>query len=325
MEPVASKPSLPKVSVAIPLYNAAPYIEDCLNSVVSQETQYSFEIVVSDDASTDGSFEIVESFCASYPGLISIFRHNNNLGMVKNVAWLALQCRGDYVVPLDADDRMMPGRIQVLIDFLEREPDCVMAFHELRAFDSVSGKTKYYFHRNYYNHSKIPSRSSIEHLVRYGNYFLPSSIAYRRSSIPANGFYTQVKLVEDLARNIQIAACGYIGRIDQVLGEYRIHPDSATQRTRRSVERRLQVLNDQLRSIELAAEYGVSSHVISFGKANAYLAAAMFLLRAGEYSYFRDVLERGVGSVGFCGAKHRLLYCLRRFPFVARKWFFLYE
>ncbi|MDH5219588.1 MAG: glycosyltransferase [Gammaproteobacteria bacterium] len=311
-----------KVSVAISTYNLASYIRECIDSVLSQRVDFDYEIVIADDCSVDETVGVLEEYFDNNRDVIRLIQRPTNLGMIRNVATLALECRGDYIIPLDGDDRMLPGRLQGLVDFLDTHVECSIAFHELRVFDSDTNETLGCFHKNYYNRKYIPDISTIEHLVLYGNYFLPSGVAYRRSAIPDGGFYTELSLIEDYIRNIQVASNGKIGRVDEVLGEYRIHSQSATQLTRSNVLRRRKVLDDQLKTLDLSGQYGVPKRTIVKGKANAYLAAALFFLRERQYLIFREILIDGVMMAGFFNLKHFLVFCFCFFPRLLRRWNF---
>lgn len=90
------------VSIVIPLYNAAPYIERCLKSVVEQSYK-KVEVVVVDDASTDHSLGIVESFCQTHPN-IRIVKHAHNCGLMLTRYDGCKAAKGELIVFVDADD-----------------------------------------------------------------------------------------------------------------------------------------------------------------------------------------------------------------------------
>jgi len=94
-------------SVIIPAFNAEKYISNCLDSVFAQHTDYRFEVIVIDDGSTDKTSEIVSS---GYPEVRLFTKKNGGPGSARNLGVeLALS---DIIIFLDADDRMLPGRIE---------------------------------------------------------------------------------------------------------------------------------------------------------------------------------------------------------------------
>ncbi len=71
--------SIPLVSVCIITYNHAPYIAQCLDGVLMQQTSFPFEIVIGEDCSTDGTRTIVESYATKYPHIIRPVYHATNV------------------------------------------------------------------------------------------------------------------------------------------------------------------------------------------------------------------------------------------------------
>lgn len=92
----------PLISVIVPVYNVAPYVEACLSSIVSQSYD-NLEILVVDDASTDGSYDICQKYYKS-DSRVRLMHHNKNLGLsaARNTALEV--AKGDYIVFVDSDD-----------------------------------------------------------------------------------------------------------------------------------------------------------------------------------------------------------------------------
>lgn len=116
----------PAVTVGIPAYNAERFICKSIQSVLNQ-TFADFEIIVTDDGSTDRTMEIVSSF--SDPR-ITIVKNNANKGVSYSLNMQVAMARGKYFCRMDADDIMMPNRLRSQLDFLENNPDV----------DMISGK-----------------------------------------------------------------------------------------------------------------------------------------------------------------------------------------
>lgn len=75
--------TVPKVSVCVITYNRAKYIKQCIESLITQDCDFDYEIIVSDDCSTDNTREILEHLYHQYPEKIRIFIHEKNLGVTK--------------------------------------------------------------------------------------------------------------------------------------------------------------------------------------------------------------------------------------------------
>ena len=119
-----------RVSVIIPVYNAQSYIEDCIKSIISQ-TYSNLEIFVIDDASTDNSIKVIESF---NDDRISIIRNPCNLGLAASVNKAISQSVGTFIARMDADDIALPSRIQKQVEFLEDNPTISIVGSAMKSF-----------------------------------------------------------------------------------------------------------------------------------------------------------------------------------------------
>lgn len=113
-----------EVSVIIPVYNVEPYIERCLQSIVSQTYSF-FECILIDDCGTDGSMHFAEKFIRGYSGEIHfrILRHDINCGLsaARNTGIKA--AIGDYIYFMDSDDAISPDCIESLLNIAKKYPD----------------------------------------------------------------------------------------------------------------------------------------------------------------------------------------------------------
>ena len=99
----------PLVSVIVPLYNAAPFIGEALESIVAS-TYQPIEIVVVDDGSTDNSLCIAQAFAESHPQVRVLHQANAGVSAARNHA--IREAKGEYILPVDADDRISPTFIE---------------------------------------------------------------------------------------------------------------------------------------------------------------------------------------------------------------------
>lgn len=121
----------PKVSVCVVTYNQEKYIGKCLQSIVDQDTDFDFEVIVGDDCSTDGTRTIVASFAERYPGIVRPLFHEKNLGPTKNYLSVHNQAKGVYVAHLDGDDYCLPGKLKRLAAHLDGNPECRIVWHRM--------------------------------------------------------------------------------------------------------------------------------------------------------------------------------------------------
>lgn len=134
-----SRTNKPKLSVCVVSYNQEHYIAECLDSLVMQETNFDFEIVVSDDRSTDGTFAIIEHYAARYPQRIRLALRDNNVGAYENYRIVHALAEGEYIAHMDGDDYALPGKLQQQVDFLDRHPECNIVFHRMRITNQATG------------------------------------------------------------------------------------------------------------------------------------------------------------------------------------------
>jgi glycosyltransferase involved in cell wall biosynthesis len=118
--------STPKISICIPVYNSAAYLTAAVESALAQECD-SFEILIVDDGSTDGSAEIAAGF-AERSSLVRFVANSTNIGMVPNWNRCMELARGEYIKFLFGDDLLsLPDNISRLAGILDRHPEVVLA------------------------------------------------------------------------------------------------------------------------------------------------------------------------------------------------------
>lgn len=213
-----------KVSVLIPTYNQQDVIEHTLMSALEQDYD-NLEVVVSDDASTDQSPKILKSLQEKYSGRLKVFLHQVNLGVTKNHTRGLLECNGDYVVFLDGDDIFLPGKIQKQISFMQERKDCTICFHDVDVFDSITGKSLYFWSRRFGHR-----QGGIKTLVRYGNYLPSVSVMVRRSNLPEYGYDDRIRVGSDWLLWLEVLSRGKgkICYLDEILAKYRRHSGNLT-------------------------------------------------------------------------------------------------
>ena len=116
----------PEISVLIPTYNYARYLPEAIESVLAQDFQ-DYEILIADDASTDGSGEAIARYAARDPRVRAQV-HPANVGMVQNWNWCLSQARGEYIKFLFGDDKLAsPKALGTLLSLLEANPTATLA------------------------------------------------------------------------------------------------------------------------------------------------------------------------------------------------------
>ena len=125
-----------KLSVLVPAYNLQEYITSCLFSVLEQKTDFDYEIIVCDDASTDNTAAKIAELALLYPNKLRSIYKQHNAGLAANMSTLLDVATGEYIAYLDGDDIALPTKLQKQVDYLDNHQDCHMVYHESDMFDS---------------------------------------------------------------------------------------------------------------------------------------------------------------------------------------------
>ena len=113
-----------KLSVGILTYNHKKYVRQCLDSVLMQEMDSDYEIVVGDDCSTDGTQKILKEYASRYPDKFVVLLSEKNEGISMNYKKVLEACKGKYIALCEGDDYWTDThKLQVQVDFLESHPD----------------------------------------------------------------------------------------------------------------------------------------------------------------------------------------------------------
>ena len=126
----------PFVSIICTVYNKEPWLKKTIDSFLAQETEFAYEIILVDDASSDGSRSIIQDYQANYPDLIRAFYQDENQGISKTWVSICKEARGQYIARCDGDDFWLdPLKLQKQVDLLESKPDCKWSNTDFDIYD----------------------------------------------------------------------------------------------------------------------------------------------------------------------------------------------
>lgn len=195
------------VTIRCIAYNQEAYIRDCLEGFVMQKTNFRFEAIVHDDASTDGTATIIREYAEKYPDIIKPIletenqysKHDGSLGRIMDE-----HAHGKYVAYCEGDDYWIdPMKLQKQVDFLESHPDYSMCWTD--AFQE-SGET-----RTPYNRYSESCQSPMEDIIERGGAFIPTcSIMVRKSVMDAMPHEARGWYVGDYPLQMW---CGWAGKV----------------------------------------------------------------------------------------------------------------
>ena len=213
----------PRVSVILPVYNDAEFLEDAVRSILEQ-TYDSLELIAIDDGSTDHSSEILQFFGKS-DSRMRIFRQaNRGLGATLNRG-IGI-ANGELIARQDADDRSHVERLTTQVTFLDAHPDVVLLGSFARVMDD-RGRVLYL--------KRLPKNDDeLRGEIETTSPFVHGSVIMRKSAVTKVGGYRDIAWLEDLLLWRALAQYGKLANVETALYDYRVSP------TNLYVPRRLQ-------------------------------------------------------------------------------------
>lgn len=217
----------PLVSVNVATYNHEHLIEECLDSILAQKTDFTYEILVGEDESQDNTREIVKKYAEKHPDKIRLFLRDAKISHIhdengKNVfnfnhKWLRKSARGEFIALCDGDDFWIDDRkLQKQVNFLQSHPDFSLCFHNSKVI-----------------YSKNDSEESFSNLEEgeytgkdiYNNWIVPTSSAVFRTECVREFRHGLNKkfMFGDLIIFLTLAERGRVWYMDEMMSVYRKH------------------------------------------------------------------------------------------------------
>jgi glycosyltransferase involved in cell wall biosynthesis len=214
----------------IPNYNYARYLREAIDSVLEQDWT-DFELLIADNASTDGSSELVARY-ATHDPRIRVHRHQQNLGMVENFNWCLSQARGEFIKFLCSDDRLAhPRALGQLVGLLKANPSAVLAASARQIIDEESKAVAVWDDfrvGGLHPGGKVIARCLLTGINLIGE---PSVVIFRRSDAQG-GFDTGYRQVVDLELWLRLLEKGDFVYTPEVLSCFRKHAAQQTEANR---------------------------------------------------------------------------------------------
>lgn len=213
----------PRVSVLVITYNQRAYLAAALDSALAQETRFPVEIVVGDDASTDGTSDVVRDYAARHPDRIRPLLHPRNLGGLGKGNFLAVlaACRGEYVAMLEGDDYWTsPHKLQRQVDHLDQHAGCALCFHDAEVRDETAGRIT--------GHVMPSTEQRVFgcHELLIANFPPTCSLMWRRAWLEEFPPWFHTLLMGDWSINLLLAGRGTLDYLPEAMAVYRVHRHS---------------------------------------------------------------------------------------------------
>jgi len=209
-----------KVSVLITAYQHEAYIAECLDGVLAQQG-VEFELLVGDDASTDGTRDVISRYACEHPDVVRAFFPERNMGHGGKAMFDVLvdRARGEYLAMLDGDDFWTSAdKLRRQVDYLDDHPECAMCFHDvLRVLEGSGGVGERQ------NGADGPRAIDVRDLLDHCAVAACSPMFRRETIAPLPPWYFDLPW-GDWSLYFMAAEHGELHYLPDVMGVYRIHP-----------------------------------------------------------------------------------------------------
>ncbi len=135
---MSSPADAPRVTIFVQAYNTAAYVGECLASVLAQQSRFALEVLVIDDASRDGTAEMIGSFTDPR---VRVIRHLRNTGAIATANEGYAMARGEFIARLDSDDRLRPHFVERTVSALQANPQSGLAYGDVVTIDDAGRVT----------------------------------------------------------------------------------------------------------------------------------------------------------------------------------------
>lgn len=215
------------ISIIVPIYNVAKYLEDCLDSILMQ-TYLDYEVIMVNDGSTDESGEIAKKYSDKDKRFFLIEQDNRGLSGARNTA--LKYAKGEYICMLDSDDKFTPTFLAECMKYMDKDVDIVETGRHYITGDSFGDNNTYL--EKYSDTNIIEVITSKKELFeKLGNGHIYNSVFPRvmKRELITDDFYPEGLLFEDLATTpILLDKIGKFVKINKGLFLYRVRENSIT-------------------------------------------------------------------------------------------------
>ncbi len=245
-----------KISVILPVYNAALYLKEAVNSIINQ-TYTDWELIIINDGSTDNSQEIILSYTDRR---IKYFENENNLGLISTLNKAINLCSGEYIARMDADDISFAERFSKQVNFLDQNADYGMCGSFAHIINNQGNTTGKIIHVTENDYLKVNLLFSVP--------FVHPSMMIRKEILEENLFDKEYLHAEDYDLWTRIARKYKVANIPDFLLKYRWHGSNVSITNSEKQERvKNKIIKRELNLLDLSPnEEEFYLHKVSFSQ-----------------------------------------------------------
>lgn len=209
------------VSISCITYNHEKYIAQAIESFLMQQTDFNYEILIHDDASTDRTADIIREYESKYPNIIKPIYQNENqysMGVKISATFNWPRAQGKYIALCEGDDYWTdPLKLQKQVDYMDKHPECSMCIHAVQ----VGGENGILTGRIIKPNIKTNVVKASDFLLAGGRNFHTSSIVFQRKLITNLPKWYYEAPIEDYPLALICSHYGEVYYIDEILSTYR--------------------------------------------------------------------------------------------------------
>ncbi len=298
---------MPEITVSVIMlsYNHLPYIRQAIESVLQQEKKWSLEFVICDDASTDGTADVIREYQKNNSEIVAVLREKN-IGFIKNYYDAIKRVHGKYVLFCAADDFWLPGKLTRQVSHMEKHSDVSMCCHKVLNYSEKRKVFRWSMGRT----PKVKLEDIIFHnKISAGSVCVRGDLLHQYDAdvVPAEKNWLQ----EDYPLHMYMATHGKVHLINKFLSVYRIVPGSISHSNVPEID-----YNLRKSTYEIAKYYAKNDEALGKLAYQCWIRnLAMMYLRRGELDnvrkYSKDLVkEKWIYYMTFLP---RIKYILKRF------------
>lgn len=214
-----------KVSICMITYNHESFVEKAIDSILSQKTNFNFELIIGDDHSSDKTLAVINKFKKKYTNKIFLIKRKKNIGIMKNFDDILGRCKGEYIALCEGDDYWTNSKkLQKQVDFLDNNREFSICSHNVSIKDEISNRKYNWLGKDHQN------VSTIREILKYGSGGATCSIIFRNNKKIIDDFHSLSGKVKggDWLLQIICTKYGNLKYFAEVMGVYRRHNNGAT-------------------------------------------------------------------------------------------------
>lgn len=213
----------PLVSICCLVYNHEPYLRECFDGFLAQKTNFDFEVLIHDDASTDGTVDIIREYESKYPDIIKpIYQTENQYskGVKVSATFNFPRAKGKYIAMCEGDDYWTdPLKLQKQVDFLESHQDYVMCSHHFITYNQSTKELG----NDWNAHIDKDLSFDLNYFIQPSTWITqPLTLLFRKECLDLNK-YLLYKDAKDITFIYHLLTSGKGMFLKDNMGIYRIH------------------------------------------------------------------------------------------------------